>query len=142
MAHYAGSCHCGALTLEFRSGKSPAALGARTCQCAFCQMHGASWTSDPEGQVGIAFTGPVSRYRFGTGTADFLVCATCGVVPAVTSEIDGRLRGVIRVECLEEKAAFLEEAAPMDLDGELLNDRIDRRARRWTPALIKQGEMH
>lgn len=140
MTHYAGSCHCRALTVDFRSGKSAAALGARTCQCSFCQMHGASWTSDPDGHAEIILTGPVSRYRFGTKTADFLACATCGVVPAVTSEIEGRLLGVIRVECLEKKLAFLEQAAPMDLDGELLNDRIDRRAERWTPVTLAGDE--
>jgi len=137
MAHYAGACHCGALTLNFRSEKSPAELGARTCQCSFCQMHGASWTSDPGGDLEITLSGPVSRYRFGTETADFLVCTNCGVVPAVVSEIEGQLLGVVRVDCLEQSAVFLEQAAPMDLDGEILDSRLDRRAKRWTPATIK-----
>ncbi len=137
MMHYAGACHCGALKLDFHSEKSPAELGARTCQCSFCEAHGASWTSDPEGNVDITLTGPVSRYRFGTKTADFLVCANCGVVPAVVSEIEGQLRGVIRVNCLEESAAFLAQAAPIDLDEEILDSRLDRRAKGWTPAAIK-----
>ncbi|SIN59753.1 Uncharacterized conserved protein [Parasphingorhabdus marina DSM 22363] len=142
MVAYAGSCHCGAVTLDFRSKRTPAELGARSCQCSFCRMHGASWTSDPGGQVDITLAGPVSRYRFGTKTSDFLVCTACGVVPVVTSEITGRFLGVIRVDCLEEKAAFLDAAAPMDLDGELLEARIDRRAERWTPVAIKQEDMH
>ncbi|WP_246263179.1 GFA family protein [Parasphingopyxis algicola] len=138
MAHYAGSCHCGALTLDFASEKSPADLGARTCQCSYCRKHGASWTSDPEGRAELAVAGPVSRYRFGTKTADFLVCATCGVVLAAVSEIDGRLRGVVRVDCLDDSAAFLAQAAPMDLDGEVLDARLDRRAQRWTPVAITE----
>ncbi len=137
MAQYAGACHCGALTLDFRSEKSLAELGARTCQCSFCQMHGASWTSDPQGHVEITLSGPVSRYRFGTKTADFLICANCGVVPAVVSEIEGQLLGVVRVNCLAESAVFIEQAAPMDLEGEILDSRLDRRAKRWTPAMIK-----
>ncbi len=137
MLHYAGACHCDALTLDFRSEKSAAELGARTYQCSFCQQHGASWTSDPQGNVDIILTGPVSRYRFGTKTADFLICTNCGVVPAVVSEIEGQLLGVVRVNCLEQSAVFLEQTAPMDLDGEILDSRLDRRAKGWTPATIK-----
>lgn len=137
MAHYAGSCHCGAISLTLHSEKSPEQLGARTCQCSFCQKHGGSWTSDPQGQVEITLSGPVSRYRFGTKTADFLVCATCGVVSAVVGEIERQLRGAVRINCLEQSAVFLEQAAPIDFDGEILDSRLDRRAKSWTPAMIK-----
>ncbi len=137
MAQYSGSCHCGALTLEFRSEKSPAELGARTCQCSFCQKHGGSWTSDPQGRVEVTLSGPVSRYRFGTKTADFLFCTTCGVVPAVVAETEGKLLGVVRVNCLEQSAVFLDQAAPIDFDGEILDSRLDHRAKGWTPAMIK-----
>lgn len=138
MARYAGSCHCGALTLGFASEKSPAELGARTCQCSYCRKQNASWTSDPDGRADIRMAGPVTRYRFGTKTADFLLCATCGVLVAAVSEIAGRMRGVINIGCLEDSAAFLAQAAPMDLDGELLDARLDRRAQRWTPVAITE----
>ena len=138
MAHYGGSCHCGALALDFRSEKSPAALGARTCQCSFCRKHGASWTADPQGHVTISLSGPVSRYRFGTKTADFLICSRCGVVGACVGEMEGRLLGVVRVDCLDQSAAFLTQAAPTDFDGEILDSRLDRRAKGWTPAKIKE----
>ncbi len=136
MARHDGSCHCGAIATRFESAKSIAELGARSCQCSFCRQHGASWTSDPEGKVEIEAKAPISRYRFGTKTADFLVCGNCGVVPAVVGEVEGRLLGVVRVDCLSNAELFLAQAAAMDLDGELLEARLDRRAQRWTPAVL------
>ncbi len=133
MEVYGGSCHCGAIGLRFQSAKRFDQLGARTCQCSFCLKHGASWTSDPDGSCDITLSGPVNRYRFGTKTADFLICGNCGVVPVVVSEIDGRHLGVVRVNALDAAVNFLKHAAPMDLDGELLEARLDRRAQRWTP---------
>jgi len=138
MQSYDGACHCGAIIVTLHSAKSADQLGARTCQCSFCRKHGASWTSDSDGRIDIALSGPVSRYRFGTETADFLICGTCGVVPAVVDEIDGQLLSVVRVDCLDEASAFLEHSATMDLDGEILDARLDRRAQRWTPSMIEE----
>ena len=103
---YGGSCHCSAIKVALRTSKTGAELGARSCQCSFCRAHGASWTSDPTGALEIEITGPVSRYRFGTGTAEFLICATCGVVPAVIYQDDERLLGVVRVDCLRNETRF------------------------------------
>lgn len=139
MSEYKGSCHCGALRTVFRSTRSPVELGARTCQCSFCRAHGASWTSDPAGALEVLLGGPVNRYRFGTATADFLVCGTCGVVPAVVAEMAGGLHGVVRVDCLGERDEFLLAAAPSDYDEESLEARLDRRAGRWTPARMLEA---
>lgn len=136
MNSYRGSCHCGAIRTDLRSARAPAELGARTCQCSFCRAHGASWTSDPRGALEVTIAGPVSRYRFGTGTADFLICATCGVVPAVVAETENGWHGVVRVDCLDARDAFRAVAAPSDYDGEALGARLERRAGRWTPAII------
>ena len=138
MTSYHGTCHCGAIRTELRSDKTPAELGARACQCSFCRAHGASWTSDPAGSLEVRIAGPINRYRFGTGTADFLVCGTCGVVPAVVAEMESGLHGVVRVDCLADCDAFLAAAAPSDYDGEALDARLERRAGRWTPAVIRE----
>lgn len=140
MTAHAGQCHCGAVVFSFESAKPIAELGARACQCSFCRAHGASWTSDPDGHCAISWTSDPIRYRFGTKTADFLICSRCGVVLAATSENEGTRRGVIRVECLEGSEHFLAVSSDMDLDGELLEARLDRRAARWTPMTV--GELH
>ena len=130
---YGGSCHCSAIKVALRTSKTGAELGARSCQCSFCRAHGASWTSDPAGALDIEVTGPVSRYRFGTGTAEFVICATCGVVPAVIYQEDERLLGVVRVDCLRERDSFLAHATPTDFDGEDVEQRLARRSQKWTP---------
>lgn len=138
MNSYCGSCHCGAIRTEFTSARTPEELGARTCRCSFCRAHGASWTSDPDGALEVRIGGPVGRYRFGTGTADFLVCGTCGVVPAVVAEMKDGMHGVVRVDCLADRDAFLAAAAPSDYEGEALEARLERRAGRWTPASVRE----
>jgi hypothetical protein len=139
LSAYEGACHCGAIRTTFRSAKGPAELGARTCQCSFCRAHGASWISDPLGSLEVRIGGPINRYRFGTGTADFLICSSCGVVPAVLAEMESGLHGVVRADCLDKRDAFLAAAAPSDYEGEAIEARLDRRAGRWTPARILEA---
>jgi hypothetical protein len=136
---YAGSCHCGAISLVLRSAKPAEQLGARKCGCSFCKPQDAAWTSDCEGRLEIITTGPFNRYQFGTKTADFLVCGQCGVVPVVLCEIDGQTLGVVRVNCLADNALFLAQCQSADYDGEDVEARLTRRASRWTPAFLKDA---
>jgi hypothetical protein len=136
MTELAGGCHCGAIRVTLQTPKTVSELGARSCQCGFCRAHSASWTSDPAGTLEIRITGEVNRYRFGSGTADFLVCRTCGVVPAVTCVHDGALRGVVRVDCLEQRDLLLALKTRTDFDAEDLPQRLSRRSRNWTPVTM------
>ena len=97
-----GSCHCGniAFTLDWKP--DPREIPARACTCTFCTKHGGVWTSCPTGSLRIRVRDPsaVSRYTFGTQTADFHICSKCGVVPLVTSAIDGQLYAVVSVNAM------------------------------------------
>lgn len=141
MRHYAGSCHCGALTLDFASEKSPAELGARACQCSFCRKHGGISVSDPDGAVTIfaASENAVSRYRFGLGITDFLLCADCGVYVAATCKIEGRPFAVINANALDARAE-IPVAEPISYDGEDVEARLARRATKWTPVTMQIGQ--
>jgi len=75
----------------------------------------------------------VSRYAFGTKTADFHVCSRCGVVPVVTSKIGGRLYAVVSVNAFEGVNPALLSRAPASFDGEGRDDRLSRRKRNWIP---------
>jgi catechol 2,3-dioxygenase-like lactoylglutathione lyase family enzyme len=132
-----GACHCGNLTLELESSRPIAELGARACTCTFCAPRRMRWTSDPNGRVeiGIADDVDTNRYRFGTGTADFLICRRCGYVVAAVS--DGpEPRAVINIDVLDRAAEF-PAAEPKDFDAEDVDARLVRRARNWTPATIR-----
>ena len=75
----------------------------------------------------------VSKYRFGTETADFYVCSICGVVPFATSEIAESLYAVVNVNTFEETDTLSITGSPSDFDGEQLGTRLDRRKQNWIP---------
>jgi hypothetical protein len=73
----------------------------------------------------------VSKYQFGTRTATFHVCAECGSVPFVTSEIAGHLYAVVNVNMFDNiDPAWLRRGAT-DFEGEDMDLRLARRKRNW-----------
>src|SRR5262245_5700318 len=91
------SCHCGNLRVTLDWPDPGPAIPARACGCGLCTKHRAAWTSHPRGRfrLRIADDSRVARYRFGTKTADFLVCQTCGAIPIVTCSIEGARYAVV-----------------------------------------------
>ena len=91
------------------------------------------WTSNPEGTLRASVVDPaqVSRYSFGTRTADFHVCRTCGIVPLVTCTIDGGLYAVVSVNAFNNVDASMLRRAPISFDGESTESRLARRKRNW-----------
>ena len=128
-----GSCHCGniAFTLDWRP--DPAEIPARACGCSFCVKHGGVWTAIPAGVLRVHVRSPERTlpYEFGTKTAQFHLCADCGVVPLVTSRIDERLYAVVSVNAFDNVDAGRLERVPASFDGETTGDRLARRQRNW-----------
>ena len=60
----------------------------------------------------------VSKYAFGTRTAEFHICSRCGVVPVVTSQIDNHLYAVVSVNALEGVEPSLLRRTSADFEGE------------------------
>ena len=131
-----GGCHCGNLAFEMESDRAPEDMPLRTCGCSFCTAQGAVYTSDPEGFVRFRARDParVSRYRFGHGTADFLICRDCGVYLGVVMAEEGRICAVVNVKACAEPERFTGAPAAMDYDGETEDGRLSRRRAKWTPA--------
>jgi hypothetical protein len=129
----AGSCHCGNITFTLDWAPDPEAIPARACTCTFCGKHGGVWTSYPAGSLKVKVKEPaqVSRYAFGTETADFHICKQCGVVPLVTSAIDEKLYAVVNVNTFENVPASLLQRTSSTVDGENMEDRLARRKRNW-----------
>jgi hypothetical protein len=57
-------------------------------------------------------------YTFGTKTAEFHVCSKCGIVPVVTSTIDGHVHAVVSVNAFENVDSSLLQRAEVSFDGE------------------------
>ncbi len=138
MAEHRGGCHCGNLRLRLRLSQAPEDTRLRACFCSFCRAHATRTTSDPLGSVEIGATdwALVEAYRFGTGTAEFLICRRCGVYIGAVCETVSGTRAVTNINCLDDRAAFLRQPAATDHDGETTDDRLARRAANWTPASL------
>jgi hypothetical protein len=130
-----GKCHCGNIAFSLTWEPDPTDIPARACDCSFCTKHGGVWTSNPHGALKIVVKDPsqVSRYTFGTATAEFRACMRCGVVPVCTSLIDGVLYAVVSVLAFENVDPSLIRQTTANFDGEDKASRLDRRKQRWIP---------
>jgi hypothetical protein len=128
-----GKCHCGNIAFTLAWDPDPREIPARACGCTFCTKHGGVWTSNPDGALSVKVLDEslVTRYRFGTGTAEFHICSRCGIVPLVTSRIDDRLYAVVSVNAFEGVDPSLLKRLPASFDGEGEASRLARRKRNW-----------
>ena len=73
-----GGCHCGTVRFTVRLPQSP--VPAIDCNCSICRMTGFIHVMVPHGEFTLESGGDrLTGYRFGTGTAEHLFCAVCGV---------------------------------------------------------------
>jgi hypothetical protein len=128
-----GACHCGNITFELTWDPEPATIAGRACSCTFCTKHGGVWTANAASTLTVAIARPehVARYEHGTRTAQFYVCSGCGVVPLVTSTIDGHLYAVVNVNTFDDAARARVAPAAVSFDGEPEATRLARRKRGW-----------
>lgn len=128
-----GGCHCGNISFALAWAPDPAEIPARACSCSFCAKHGGVWTSCPTGSLKVTVRDPsrVSKYAFGTRTAEFHVCSRCGIVPVVTSRIGNRLYAVVSVNTFENVDPALIRRASATFEGENQETRLARRRRNW-----------
>ena len=134
-----GGCHCGNINVQLRLSRPPDQMPLRSCSCSFCRSHATRTLSDRDGlvEVQLADNALVERYRFGSRTADYLVCRRCGSYVGAFCETKSGLRAVVNVNCLDDRASFTQLPATPDYDGEATEARLDRRATNWMPAIIR-----
>ena len=128
-----GKCHCGNVAFSLEWGGEPAEIPARACTCTFCLKHGGVWTSNPGATLGVVVRDPprISKYAFGTRTAEFHVCSECGVVPLVTCQVEDRTYAVVNVNTFENFDPSLLRRAAATFEGEEVESRLARRTRNW-----------
>ena len=137
LRQFHGGCHCGNLTLVFETRLKRKKLRPRACRCSFCRAHGARTVTDPAGtlRIGVGDPSRCTVYRFGLRTADYLVCAGCGVyVAAVMREPDG-IWATINVNALADSSKFPKKAVPVSYEAEDAASRRSRRRTAWTPVV-------
>jgi hypothetical protein len=126
--------------VRLRLTKAPEQTPVRTCTCSFCRSHNPRMVSDPEGLLDVQADdwSLVERYQFGTRTCDFLICRRCGVFIAAVADMAEGTRGVVNVNCLEDRSLFTLVAAMHEFQGETIDSRLSRRAANWMPAIVMQ----
>ena len=136
-ASISGRCHCGNIKLSFESSLPVDQLPVRACACSFCRAHGARSTSNPNGRVQITVHNSehLIRYRFGLKTADFLVCGRCGVYVAAVVTVGSASYATVNVNMLDSAKNF-PQARSVSYEGESAAERIRRRKKNWTPAVV------
>ena len=77
-ATYDAACHCG--SVQFRVTLAGGLASARRCTCSYCTMRGAVAVSAAlDGITFVSGAAALTRYQFGTNTAQHFFCGTCGI---------------------------------------------------------------
>jgi len=132
---FEGGCHCRALVFVYCTSLPVEQWSVRACQCRFCLAHGALTTSDPAGSLELIARDPdaLLRYRFGLGTADFLICSRCGVYIGAQMRTEEGAFGICNVRAMLPIPTGVPSPLAMDYGSENVPERQARRTRRWTP---------
>jgi hypothetical protein len=96
--------------------------------------------SDPAGLLEISADdwSLVELYRFGTRTADFVICRRCGVFIAAISDLETARCAVVNVNYLDDRASFTASATMHEFQGETFEAQTSRRAANWMPAVMRR----
>jgi hypothetical protein len=137
--NHVGGCHCGNIHVRLRLATSPQDTPLRACGCSFCRAHATRTVADPDGSFELSADDPqlVQKYRFGSRTADYILCRRCGVYIAALCETSAGTRAVVNTNCLVDRASFSQVPAATDYDGETVAERLSRRAAKWMPAVVQ-----
>ncbi len=133
-----GGCHCGNIRYILHWPVDTTEIPVRECGCSFCQKHGGAWTSSTDATLDVAVSNKslVTEYRFGTATAEFLVCSRCGIVPLVSSDIAGDLYAVVNTNTFDSPRNLSFSRSASDFEGEDIGDRLARRKRNWISGVV------
>lgn len=78
--------------------------------------------------------GALRKYRQGSNAADFLICAHCGVLVAVTYEHNSRIYGAVNIGCLDGPNG-LGSSAPASPQALSQEEKISRWLQLWVPGV-------
>ena len=127
-----GACHCRQIRYVLNWPENEP-VPARRCGCSYCTRFSGIWTSNPDAKLSVRFAAgsPEQRYRFGTGTADFVFCRHCGVVVLALDDNSESIKAVVNINTLDPGQDINFKQSDSDFDGESTQARIQRRAVNW-----------
>ena len=138
---YKGSCHCGVLSYEYKTGIEFKNWSIRECQCSFCRKHNASNVSDKNGEINLICDDDqyLNRYQFADKVCQFWLCNNCGVYIGAVSN-DEKCAS-INITTLDQKKEILDIqqkneqniSTKMNYNDETPQQKIQRRSHIWTP---------
>lgn len=126
-----GGCHCGNIKIEVALVRAPKEYIPRACDCEFCRKHGASYISDPDGSLVMRVRDDQLKiYRQGSGTAEMLICANCGVLVGGAYRSEGHVFAAINTKTIDGDTRFGEgqPVSPKVLSSE---EKVERWRRLW-----------
>lgn len=139
MHELTGGCHCGNISVLYKTSVVPEEANPRACQCSFCRKHNTAAISDNQGDLTISVkdANKLSRYQFGFRTCDFLICRECGVYVAAFAgnPDDSSGHATLMSSCLDDRARY-PVPSPSDYAEEDADARRERRRKVWTPARL------
>ena len=123
-----GGCDCGNLSVVLELSEPSDSYRPRACDCRFCRKHAAAYVSDPKGSLRIKVreTELFVRYRQGSGTAECLLCARCGVLIGVSYQEDEVRYAAVNVQAIGDGTTF---GSPTVVSPKA--SPVDERVRRW-----------
>lgn len=123
MSLHSGQCHCG--TVRFEVDLPDGFASARRCDCSFCRRRGAVVVSTPlSGFRLLQGAEALTRYQFGTQTAEHWFCARCGIYTHHRRRSNPLQLGV--------NVACLDGVNPRDLDPVIWVDGVNHPSDRQT----------
>lgn len=123
------ACYCGNLSADVSFSKPVAEYEPRACDCNFCEKHAAAYVSDAAGKLNIQVQDgdQLGSCQHGSGLANFLFCRSCGVMFAVTFQLDEQLFGSLNSRTLQDRRLL---NPPQPASPRLLSD--SEKQSRWS----------
>lgn len=139
MIMHVGGCHCGNIRLGFSTALELPEIEVRACQCSFCVKHGSRAVADPGGRLTISVkdAARLRKYKFGLGTADYLICGDCGVYVAAVAGDEEDARAIVIINALDDHGQFNQQPVAVNFDRESRAERQARRRARWMPVEMR-----
>jgi hypothetical protein len=136
MPTFVAHCHCRNVEVRFETHKPATEIQPHSCQCTFCTRHRSRTVADRQGRATIRVRDEtqLSRYQWGTRSAEFLVCRNCGGYAGAVMTSGARKYMVVNVNLVDDPSQFTQPAVPVNYDAETPEERRKRREAVWTPA--------